>query len=463
MASVQVSNAAERIYATAAPLVFGAAWVAARALGAPPEQLRARVGSLPPANGPLLWFHGASAGEMAAAMKLAALLRGSGYAFTAGYTATNRAGTEYVNRAVPASAGVGSGRTVQSLESESTHSLFSAPVFSQSEAAGLAVRDVVTFAPWDVPRWVARAFERWRPQALFLVETELWPRLIFEACRRSIPVFCVSGRIYERDVLRYRAIRPLAAPMFRRLTGVLAQSAIERDRFVRLGAVPERCVVGGNLKYLTDDGSRLDDGPLRAALGLGADERVLVCGSIHRDETDLLFSALRRVAVDGVRVIIAPRHPSSAEAVVSAARRHAACVWRRTAGPPPAHWRVLVLDTVGELRHAYAMGCVAVIGGGFGDHGGHNPLEPLVAGVPVMFGPHFHHFPSEARTLARVTPEALVRNEQEFGRRLQEWLTDERGRQRILAQQRRALPDGEAIAKQYLTVLSPWLGALVST
>ena len=413
---------AERAYAALSPYVFRLVWLTARASGATTDELDARVGALPGAGARLVWFHGASAGEMAAAIELARLLREDGLEFTAGFTATNRAGVEVVSRRL--------GRAA-----------------------------VAALAPWDAPPWVARAFDRWRPLAVLLVETELWPALIFEAYRRGVPVFCVSARIYPRDRLRYRLIRRLMAPTLRRLTGILAQNPTERARFIRLGAAPARCVTAGNLKHVGVGRGR--PASVHAAfseeLGLGGDEPVVTCGSLHADEVGFLFGALDRLPTPAVRVIVAPRHATAASALVKASRRRGWTVRQRSRGPGRRDWRVLVLDSMGELQCAYALARVAVIGGGFGRHGGHNPLEPIAAGAPVLFGPHFEHFEQEARDLAAATPDARVTSPAALAERLTQCLADTARREQLLTRQRQALPNGAGIARASLAALSPWL------
>ena len=414
-------TAADRFYGSAAAAAFGLLWAAARAAGVSADTLRCRSGRLPDAHGPLLWFHGASAGEMRAAGALATVLGQCGYRFTTAYTATNRPGIELAAHAGGPDA-------------------------------------IVALAPWDHPRWVARALDHWQPLGLFLVETELWPSLILAARRRNVPVFCVSARIFPRDFARYRLIRSLTAPMLRRVTAVLAQNETERDRLVTLGADPKRCTVAGNLKYVATGAPCTSDASWRHELGLRSDEPVVVFGSIHSDEVGAIFAALERLPMATLRAVIAPRHGSTVAAIVREARRRSWRVHQRTAGVPAPDWQILVLDRMGELAAAYAMASVGVVGGGFGKHGGHNPLEPVMVGVPVMFGEHFDHFEHEALALSAATPEARVAGPMQLGQRLAEWLSAAADRQRIVELQRRCLPDGAAIARRYVAALSPWLG-----
>ena len=202
------------MYGAGAALAFPAAWWAARLAGRPAAP--ARRGFLPAAAPAGVWLHGASAGEMAAALRLVRHMRRTHGDFAALYTTTNAAGLAYAaRRAAPG--------------------------------------DVCSLAPWDAPASIARAFDRVRPALLVLVETELWPRLVLEAFRRSVPVLCASARIYDRDWNGYRLARPWIAPLLRRVACVAAQDdAAQRARFVRLGARAALCHAPGNLKYLDD-------------------------------------------------------------------------------------------------------------------------------------------------------------------------------------------------------------------
>lgn len=403
-------TATDHLYRALAGAVFPAVRLLARARGASPDELRARAGFLPPATPPLLWFHGASAGELTAAAHLVRLLRRAGYAFHAGLTTTNDAGLEAGRRAA------------------GTH-------------------DQVSLAPWDAPSWVERAFSSWNPRLMFLVETEVWPSLLLTAARRGIPALCVSARVYPRDFRRYLAGRPFLASTFARLVAVLAQSEEERRRFVRLGAAPEACVVAGNLKHLAVAGE---------VLSVGGERRFVVCGSIHTDEVAGLFSALEALRDADAPIVIAPRHRRGIAAVVREAERRSWRLRRRSSDAEDPASRILLLDTMGELPSFYAAGRVAVVGGGFARHGGHNLLEPVVAGAPVLFGPHCEHFPTEVRALRSAAPAAQVASWSELGRRLRE-LVEPHAARSLHERQRRALPDPRRVAARYLEALAPWL------
>ncbi len=380
------------------------------------------MGYLPQVEGEVLWMHGASAGEMGAATALASVLTSNGFNCTPAYTAANRAGVDYLRRHNPDN-------------------------------------KLATLAPWDTSACIARALDRWHPRALLLVETELWPRMVFEAYLRDIPVFSVSARIFPGDMPRYKMVRSFISRTLRRISAILAQDEVERQRFIDLGAPPERCLVAGNLKYAAIDRRSRHDVSVRSQLGLSPADAVVIFGSLHRDEIGMLLETIARLIDRGVRVIVAPRHLASADLLVQEAQRREWRYGRRSEGTLRQRWQLLILDTIGELARFYSAASCAVVGGGFGRHGGHNPFEPVRSGVPVAFGPHFHHFDSEARALAAATPQASLAEAAQAARLLDRWLDDEVERLRALELQRTALPDGEAIAARYVETLKPWLGA----
>jgi 3-deoxy-D-manno-octulosonic-acid transferase len=411
----------ERAYSLLAPIAFGGAQNWERLTGASRAELRARRGFVTPIDGPTLWFHGASAGEMAAAVALDAMLHQRGFAFRSVYTAANRAGVEYIERTAPP-------------------------------------RAVATLVPWDLGATLARAFARWRPRMIFLVETELWPRLIYEAYVRAIPIFCVSARIYPRDLKRYRAIRRFFAPTLRRITRIIAQDDLEQHRFEEIGAPSASCLTGGNLKYLRPNPAPASRG-LATELGIDGQPPIIVVGSLHLDEADEVLATLRRLEIPDLRIIIAPRHLAAVEPLEAAARR-LGWVVRRRSQPVDTSWRVLIVDSIGELKGFHSFAWCAIVGGGFAQHGGHNPFEPILAGAPAVFGPHFENFAQESRVLVRATPEAQVGAVTELERLLTRWICDDARRRDVLARQRAVVPDAEAIAGRYLEALAPWLSLI---
>jgi 3-deoxy-D-manno-octulosonic-acid transferase len=241
--------------------------------------------------------------------------------------------------------------------------------------------------PLDLPFSVRRLLDSARPRLLVLVETELWPVLLSAARRRRLPVLVASGRLSERSARRIRAAGRLFRGPLEALSAVAARTEEDAARFASVGVPEEKIHLAGDMKF---------DRPLPPEPAFAADLRalaagrpVLVAGSIAEEELDLVLSLPARLAGAGPPpfLLLAPRR---AETWDEAARRTAAAglrVARRSALPSPGPADVLLLDTLGELASAYRLGDAALLGGTFGRRGGHNVLEPLLAGLPVVVGP----------------------------------------------------------------------------
>lgn len=245
-------------------------------------------------------------------------------------------------------------------------------------------------APFDFRRAAGRALEALAPRALVLLETELWPNLLVEAARRRIPIAIANGRISDRTAGRYGLLRPLFAPALASVSWIGAQTERDRERFIALGAAPDSVEVVGSSKEDARGAEPSGRDERRRALGLGGDDVLLVFGSARSAEDDVFLPVVKRLldAHPALRVLYAPRHVervgalSARMAQIGIAARPLAA-WRRAPGPE----RALVLDTIGELAALYGAADVAVVGGSFSRHGGHNPIEPARCGVPVVMGP----------------------------------------------------------------------------
>lgn len=250
------------------------------------------------------------------------------------------------------------------------------------------------------------------PPGLFLaLETEIWPGLLQALEVRGVPRVIVNGRLTERSLLKGGPWMRRAAS---RLSLVAARDEASAEAFRRLGAPEVR--LGGNLKADLPPPRPLHEGwtALREAW---ATQPVVVAGNTVEGEEELILAAWReaRAKHPGLKLILAPRQPRRFDAVADLMASEG-LAFRRASGswPGAAPWsgvEVLLLDTLGELSAAYAEGTVALVAGGWTAEGGHNPLEPVRAGVPALVGPGFANFedlvpPLREAGLLQVVPAA---------------------------------------------------------
>ncbi|HST44970.1 MAG TPA: lipid IV(A) 3-deoxy-D-manno-octulosonic acid transferase [Luteimonas sp.] len=260
------------------------------------------------------------------------------------------------------------------------------------------------YLPYDLSGAVRRFLAHYRPGLALIVETELWPNLLFCLRDHGIPAYLVNARLSERSLRGYRALRPLVRRALRTFRRIAAQSDDDGARFVRLGAEPDRIRVLGNLKF---------DIPLDAALDTLASafrERsggrmAWIAASTHLEEEAeviAIHGRLRAIWPD-LLLLWAPRHPERFAAV---AQQSVAAGWRvatrRLTRWPDRDDAVFVIDTLGELMQFYACADVAFVGGSLQPVGGHNLLEPAAVGTAIVTGPHLHNFSDIARQLDRA-------------------------------------------------------------
>jgi 3-deoxy-D-manno-octulosonic-acid transferase len=280
-------------------------------------------------------------------------------------------------------------------------------VISTTTHTGLAVArrtfpDHVTFyAPLDFSWATRRAVARVRPTVLALVELELWPNLVRSAKLAGARVAIVNGRLSRRSHRGYRRLRRPLGPTFRWIDTVAAQTEEYAARFVDLGVPRHRVRVTGSVKYdgleTNRDNPRTID--LRRALGLSASDLVFVAGSTMEGEEAAALSAYRAARIEhpGLRLVLVPRHADRFEPVAAWLRQQGVGVVRRSQGytpkwqcePPP----VVLVDTIGELSAVWGLADVAFVGGSLrAGRGGQNMMEPAAFGASVIFGPHTENF-----------------------------------------------------------------------
>ena len=253
----------------------------------------------------------------------------------------------------------------------------------------------VARSPLDAS-WVVRRFlDAVRPDAVGLVELELWPNFARACRRRGIPLAILNGRLSERSFGRYRLARPILGRGFASLAFVAAQDEVYRERFIAVGARADRCVTLGSMKWDSAGVADMVPGAEALADDLGVDRArpLIVAGSTAPDEHRLLHDA----TPEGAQLLCAPRRPEWSD---RAATDLPGCV-RRSAGRGARRQGAdrFLLDTIGELRAAYSLADVVVVGRSFGDLFGSDPMEPAALGKPVVIGPSVADFATAVRAM----------------------------------------------------------------
>lgn len=327
------------------------------------------------ASGRSTWIHAVSVGEVAIALKLSAKLKELDPESFCVLTTTTTTGFAFAN---------------------------------QEAGEGMEV----LYSPLDFWPIVRRAYAVIRPIRVVLVEAEVWPNLAAETRGRGIPLALVNARLSQRSETRFRRFLFLVAPTFRCLDLVCVQELEDIERWVALGVPRERIHHVGSIKY-DPVGTRVDpDQPLQVlgAFGIDGSRSILFGGSTHPGEEEVLGEIFQRLRADlpAFALIIAPRHVERVgEIRTRLARLGLSVSLRSEAGTTPTSPPdCILLDSTGELQNWYAVATIVFIGKSLTARGGQNPVEPILAGKPVLFGPHMENFSTLAKSL--VANEAAI-------------------------------------------------------
>jgi 3-deoxy-D-manno-octulosonic-acid transferase len=313
------------------------------------------------------------------------------------------------------------------------------------------------FVPVDLPGAIERFLDHWRPDLALWAESELWPNLIQATASRGVPMALVNARLSERSFAGWRRVPRVAAHLLSTFAACLAQSEADAARLHALGA--RQVTVAGNLKFAagplpSDDASRAS---LAAAIGT---RPCWLAASTHAGEEAIVAAAQRRLMgeIDGLLLLLAPRHPARGPALATELRSQGFAVRRRSAGEmPTADTDVYLADTLGELGTLFRLAPVAVIGGSFAPHGGHNPFEPAVLGSAILFGPHMENFAVIAADLVAAGGAIQLPGGADLAHAARRLLADPAERERRCTNARNVSARYAGVLDTTLTALAPLL------
>ncbi|MBB5944265.1 lipid IV(A) 3-deoxy-D-manno-octulosonic acid transferase [Xanthomonas sp. 3307] len=319
------------------------------------------------------------------------------------------------------------------------------------------------YLPYDVPGSVGRFLQHFRPSLALILETELWPNMLFGCRDRGIPVYVLNARLSARSLRGYRVLRPLIGRALRTVTCVAAQSQEDAERFVALGARAEQVRALGNLKFDIAAPAHLPDVVAAFRERVPATRLVWIAASTHDGEEAAVIEMHRQLRRQWPDLLLlwAPRHPERFAKVEALARDQGWRVaTRRQQQWPGADDAVFVIDTLGELMGFYACAQVAFVGGSLQPIGGHNLLEPAAVGTPSVTGPHLHNFSEISRRMREAGAVAICEDAGTVCAALQSLLADAEARKRMAEAGCALVANGRGALQRTLQLIAPHLPPL---
>lgn len=266
--------------------------------------------------------------------------------------------------------------------------------FQQASAAA-SERLMPIYNPLDFPPFVQRTLALVGPERLVFIEA-MWPNLLANAKRAGIPVVMIP-RLSPRSERRFRRFRWLTGPIFAQIDRFFVQDDADVERWKSLGVETEQVEVTGNIKFDPPSAQPPKLEPLRSVLsacGVGEDRPVLLGGSTFPGEEASLGRVLLqlRTRFPELFLIVVPRHFERSSDALADLEKLGLRVARRSSPTAVENPDCLLVDSTGELRDWYHFATVVFIGKSLTAEGGQNPVEPVMAGKPVVYGPHMENF-----------------------------------------------------------------------
>lgn len=268
------------------------------------------------------------------------------------------------------------------------------PTGAERVRANLADEVTHLYLPYDLPGAVKRFLNATHPVLGIMMETELWPNLLAACRKQQVPICLMNARLSASSAARYQKVSMLLKPMLQGITCIAANETADAERFIKLGAVAEKVIVTGNIKFdvsLPED-IESQKGSLKQTLG---ERFIWVAASTHVGEEEAILAA-HRVLLETVDpmalLILVPRHPNRFATVAKLCRAQFNTVLRSQAPTVTNETAVYLADTMGELLLMYSVADVVFVGGSLVPHGGHNILEPALVCKPIMTGPYLKNF-----------------------------------------------------------------------
>src|SRR5436190_8551691 len=369
-------------------------------------------------EGPLVWLHGASVGEMLSVLPLIDRIRARDISVLV--TAGTVTAAELAKRRLPP--GV-----------------------------------IHQFAPIDLPQYVAHFLDHWRPNLGLFVESDLWPNRIMASAERGIPLILINGRVSERSFQRWRLLPRTIGALLSRFDLCLAQSAEDAARYADLGA--PRYVTTGNLKHDVPappaDATKLWQ--LQSAIG---PRPVIAAASTHPGEDLELIDVHRRLkhSFPGLLTILVPRHPERGASIAGIARGVGLKFAQRSLGElPDRDTEIYVADTLGELGVIYRIAPIVFIGGSLVEHGGQNPIEAGKLGAAILHGPHVWNFAEVYTVLDAAGGAEMVADAGKLTVRIGAWLKDAEARKNVAQTGLQAMEPLTGALERTVAALDPYL------
>ncbi|WP_163339376.1 3-deoxy-D-manno-octulosonic acid transferase [Desulfopila sp. IMCC35008] len=285
--------------------------------------------------------------------------------------------------------------------------------------------DHILPAPLDFRPTVYHYMKIIQPDMYIHVETDFWPNLLTMMRAKSIPTILVNGRISSQSLKSYNKYRFFFSPIFNSFDHLCMQTEQDRTNMLAFGIARTKILTLGNLKFDTPAVKNQGNSEIQSLLP--KEKKILTAGSTHPGEEKLIITVYSRLkhSHNDLFLVIVPRNPDRAAEIATLASDAGIKARFRSENTQDSISDLLIVDTIGELIDVYRASWAAFVGGSLVPTGGHNPIEPALFGIPVLFGPHMEDFSEIASALIKSGGGTSVHDIESLQSCIQKFLDEE--------------------------------------
>jgi len=270
------------------------------------------------------------------------------------------------------------------------------------------------YVPYDLAGIMSGFIQRIQPKLCILMETEIWPNMVYYCHQKNIPVILANARMSEKSAKKYAKFEQFTKQILPMITTIAVQNEVDGERFIQLGYPREQLQVTGSIKFDIQISSELIEKANVLRQSFENHKSIWIAASTHQGEEEIILEAAKKIP--NALLILAPRHPDRRNEVLELCQKAnlKTAVRSKHELPNQDDIRVFLVDTLGELLLFYAVSDIAFVGGSFISKGGHNLLEPAALGIPILSGESLYNFSEIEKILGSAQALIKVKNADEL-------------------------------------------------
>jgi 3-deoxy-D-manno-octulosonic-acid transferase len=286
----------------------------------------------------------------------------------------------------------------------------------------------IFYFPLDCYIPLRRLFNKFKPDGIAIVETEIWPYFLNFCVKINIPIILANGRLSEKSLKGYRIFKSSLTGLFSIYRKFIVQTEKDAERMEAIGANPHKIIIGGNIKHDSNNLAGNGDpcNAVREELNIENDSTFFIAASTRPGEEEQVCKALKKVDCfpDNMRVLIAPRHLDRLSEVKDILKsfNYPFILYSELLERNQAPGDIILMDRMGVLADLFCGADIAFVGGTLTDIGGHNIMEPVLVGTPVLFGPSLDNVREASEQILANNWGAKIENSESLAKTLNQFI-----------------------------------------